>query len=101
MKTKFSITLDEYSSGLLDKAVRVACRMRGAGDDATGTHRRFVLRWIIGAVCAAIIRRGEMPKQLAVELRNETQEEMRQRLAKQLPDGPDDGHGFPPLNRWN
>ncbi len=89
MKTKFSITLDGYDAQLLDNAVRIACRMRGGGDEPDSSNRSFVLRWIIVAVCSAIIRRGEMPAQLAVELRHETKDETRQRLAKKIP-GPMD-----------
>ena len=101
MKTKFSLTLDDYEAQLLDQAIRVACRLRGAGDEPDSSHRRYLMRWIIIAVCSAIIRAGKMPKQLAVELRHETQEEMRQRLAGEIPVGPGERRGFPPLNQWN
>lgn len=102
MKTKITLTLDDYEARVFEKAVRIAVRLLDASDATTGDHRRFILRWIIGAVSSAIIRKGEMPKQLAVELRHETQEEMRKRVEKEIPASPDDmRHSIPPPNRWN
>lgn len=101
MKKKITITLDEYDARVFERAVRIACRIRGDGDEPDGSNRRFVLRWIIGAVCSAIIRNGKMPKQLAVELRHETQEEMRQRVEKEFPRGPHDCSRMLPPNPWN
>lgn len=85
MKTKFQITLDPYCAELLDKAVRIACHRRGDGDEPDSSNRRFVLQWMIVAVSSAIIRAGKMPDQLAVDLRHETKEEKRQRIAKEIP----------------
>jgi len=85
VKKKLTITLDDYDAQLFEKAIRIACRLRGDGDEPQGSHRRFLLRWIIGAVCSSIIRKGEMPKMLAVELRHETKEETRQRVAREIP----------------
>ena len=85
MKTKITLTLDEYDAAVLDKAIRIACKLRGDGDEPQSSHRRYLLRWIIGAVCSAIIRNGGMPRQLAVELRHESSVETRQRLTKEIP----------------
>ena len=71
MKSKITLTLEDYDAQLLDKAVRIVCLLRGDGDEPDSSNRRFVLRWIVGAVCSAIIRNGEMPQQLAVERRHE------------------------------
>ena len=102
MKKKITLTLDAYDAQLLEKAVCTACRLRGDGDEPQSSHSRFVLRWIIGAVCSAIIRAGEMPEQLAVELRHETREEMRQRLGRKIPASLSEPRRFlPPLNPWN
>ncbi|MSU62125.1 MAG: hypothetical protein EXS31_06975 [Pedosphaera sp.] len=88
MKRTYTITLDDYDAALLEQAIRIACRLRGDGDETQRSNRSFVLRWILRAVSAAIIRRGEMPQRLAVELRHETREETRLRLEKKIPDGP-------------
>lgn len=102
MKTKITCTLDEYEAQLLDRAIRVGCRLRGDGDEPESSNRRFILRWLIWSVCSAIIRNGEMSFPFAVDFRQETAEEQRQRLAKELPEGPQDAHRFiPPPNRWN
>jgi len=45
LKTKFSITLDAYDAQLLEKTISIGCLLRGS-------HRRYLLRWIIRAVCA-------------------------------------------------
>ncbi len=83
MKAKIALTLDDYDAAVLDNAVRIACKLRG--DEPQNSHRRYLLCWIIGAVCSAIIRKGAMPERLGVELRPETDEEMQQRLAKEIP----------------
>ncbi len=41
MKTKFTLSLDEYDDALLDKAIHVACLLRGAGDEPQSSHRRY------------------------------------------------------------
>jgi len=102
MKTKITLTLDDYHAQIFDEAVRIACRIRGDGDEPDRSNRRFVLRWIIGAVCSAIIRNKEMPQLLAVELREETREETRQRIQKEIPASPQDRRrSIPPPNAWN
>ncbi len=102
MKRTYTVTLDEYDAALLEKAVRIANGLRGDDDETQGSHRRYLLCWIISAVCSAIIRKGGMPRQLAVELRHETTEETRQRLEKKTPDNPGDQRRFKlPPNPWN
>jgi hypothetical protein len=102
VKRTITLTLDDYDAQVLDKAIRAACRLRGDGDEPDSSNRRFLLRWIIGAVCSAIIRKGEMPVQLVVELRHETTEETRQRLARKMPRGPAVNDFLNrPCNPWN
>ena len=102
MKKKITLTLDAYDAQMLDQAIRIACLLRGGGDEPRSSHQRYLLRWIIGAVCSAILRNGGMPRQLAVDLRHETQEEMRQRLERKIPASPNEPRRFlPPLNPWN
>ena len=105
MKTKITFTLDEYDAALLDQAVRRVLKLN-IGNEATKPHHRsFLFRWMVHVVSAAIIRKGKLDLPFAVELRSETPEETRQRLAKKMPAGPDEPRGFPPFNRgsypWN
>ncbi len=100
MKNKLTITLDDHDAKLFDKAIRLACRL-GNAEEPQRNHRRFVLGWIIRAVSSAIIHEGQMPATLAVELREETPEETRQRLEKEIPASPQELRRIPPPNPWN
>lgn len=92
MKKTITITLDEYDARLLEAALRTTRRPFNSGEEVDRSQRRYVLGWMLRAVAAAIIRQGNMPAMLAVELRQETPQETKQRLRKQLPRPP-----LPPL----
>jgi hypothetical protein len=92
MKKTITITLDEYDARLLEAALRATRRPYSSGEEVDRSQRRYVLGWMLRSVAAAIIRRGNMPAMLAVELRQETPQETEQRLRKQLPRPP-----LPPL----
>lgn len=92
---KIHLTLDDYDARLLEAAIRTACPGHSLPAD-----RRWVLRWLILAGAAAIIREGKMPRPLAVELRKETEEETRQRLENELPQKIE-APPSPPPRRWD
>ncbi|MBI3415173.1 MAG: hypothetical protein HY043_07610 [Verrucomicrobia bacterium] len=92
MKTRVTITLDGHDAELLEHAVRLA----GQKTDADASERRWVLRWFIRAASAAVIRDGEMPCPLAVELRHETWDETETRIRASQADGT--LAGLPPAN---
>jgi len=92
MKKTITITLDEYDARLLEAALRTTWRPFNSGEEVDRSQRRYVLGWMLRSVAAAIIRAGQMPAPLAVELRHETKAETEQRLRKQLPRSP-----LPPL----
>ncbi|MEQ2007532.1 MAG: hypothetical protein ABMA26_12105 [Limisphaerales bacterium] len=85
MKKTITITLDEYDARLLEAAIRTTRRPFSSGEEVDRSQRRYVLGWMLRSVAAAIIRQGNMPAPLAVELRHETEAETWQRLRKQLP----------------
>jgi hypothetical protein len=92
MKRTITITLDEYDARLLEAAIRILCPPFSSGEEVDRSQRRYVLGWMLRSVAAAILRQGNMPAPLAVELRHETKAETEQRLRKQLPRPP-----LPPL----
>lgn len=102
-KIKLTITIDEYDAKMLDKALQTVYRLPGFGrQDVTSRDRNWVLRWAILSICRGIIRAGKMVTPLAVELRPETADETRARLAGEIPGQPSDGGEFGFQNaRWN
>ena len=85
-KIKLTITLDEYDAKLLQTAVQTACGISSIpGYGVTSRNRSWIIRWALCAVSSAIIRAGKMSTPLAVELRPESEEETRARMACEIP----------------
>lgn len=102
MKKTITITLDEYDARLLEAALRTTRRPFSPGEEVDRSQLRYVLGWMLRSVAAAIIRQGNMPAPLAVELRQETRQETEERLRRQLPSPPPPPlPGSAPRPWWN
>jgi len=102
-KIKLTITLNEYDAQLLEKALQtVYSPTFRQAYGVTSRNRNWVILWAIRSVSAAIIRAGKMSAPLAVELRSESEEESRTRMACEIPDQTTAEGGFGFQNyRWN
>jgi hypothetical protein len=73
----FSVRLKPYTAEMLERAVRT---MRG--EHWRDYDKRWLLHWAIVAVARAVVKDGQMPVPMAVELRHETPEETAERCGR-------------------
>lgn len=99
MKTKVTITLDEYEAELFRQAVVLAGGLIRK-DEPSRQRQRFFLSWAIIAVSRAVIEGGGMPCPLAVQMRFENPKQTAMRIAEELPDQ-DPIQAWDEFRRWN